>query len=542
MDIVPFIAAAGNTDGQRTEAEANQYFLQLLQENNQVNIFLNDLRIQNALELRAEQRHRFALDNVYAVYAEANAYISHLEATADANHRQQLAFNVSQSTHVLVGQLHNEVRVLESIARAEQRTAHELQAQLTRTQKECQDERSLAMQFDAHRSELEEAEKLQWEENESQIRLTSEEQQYDSLIDDLQDRNAGQNEGEPEHIFRAKRDYEEAASSSTAPPPKQAAIAPKAIASKKMRKVAPKPATVIDDDEAMVVDEATRKGEPADAAGFAPEPEAEAEEEEGDTTDAGGDEPYPLASHPCKECAPIEDLLASDLRGLGDGPKKRGQMSAEAAVIRDAKDRKQRAAKLNYDSVSERFEQDGQFNLRMMQEGRNLEDMQKFDHLSNAVLPDPGRSEEQRYLRAGAHYGGGGIPPAKLVFYAHCEVELFAEVAAVNDAAKRILTFDGEVHVTGTTAEGITAELTQIIADSLRSAQDQNRRTERLAEQNRQAAARNRPSQKGRGRAADPEPMYRGYTQAQWDEYYRQQRRGGYTQAEWDAWDRTHRR
>ena len=40
----------------------------------------------------------------------------------------------------------------------------------------------------------------------------------------------------------------------------------------------------------------------------------------------------------------------------------------------------------------------------MMQEGRNMEDMQKFDYLSYAILLDPGRSEEQRHLRAGSHY------------------------------------------------------------------------------------------------------------------------------------------
>ncbi|CAE7518954.1 unnamed protein product [Symbiodinium sp. CCMP2592] len=430
-------------------------------------------------------------------------------------------------------------------------------------------------------------------------------------------------EGEPERIFRAKRDYEEAAaaSSSSAPPPKQAAIAPKAIASKKMPKVVPKPAAIAEKDESMDLDEATREGEPADAAGAfdldETKVEVEVEVDEGDTTDAGEDEPYPLGSHPCRECAavvangmlfclrckapqtddskkitkrvfensrlrqrllataatgaqkPIDDLLASDLRGLGEGPKKRGQMSAEAAAIRDAKDRKIRAAKLNFDTVSDRFEKDAQFNVRMMQEGRNFEDMQKFDHLSNAVLPDPGRSEEQRYLRAGSHYGGGNVPPAKLVYYAHCEVEplrnlrfiddtadvpigltylgaflpprLYAEVAAVNDAAKRILTFDGEVYVSATTTEGITTEIGQILTDSLRSAQNQTDQTERLAERNRQAAVQNRPSQKGRGRTTAPEPMYRGYTQAQWDEYYRQ-RRGGYTQAEWDAWNRTHRR
>ncbi|CAE7795763.1 unnamed protein product [Symbiodinium sp. CCMP2592] len=173
-------------------------------------------------------------------------------------------------------------------------------------------------------------------------------------------------EGELGHTFRAKRDYEEAASSSSAPLPKQAAIAPKAIASKKMPKVATKPAVIVEEDVTMDLDEATRKGEPADAAGIAPE------EEEGDTSDAGGEEPYPLGSHPRKECSaivangmlfclrckapqtsdsakatkrvyensrlpqrilataaagahkPIEELLTSDLRGIGDGPKKRG--------------------------------------------------------------------------------------------------------------------------------------------------------------------------------------------------------------------------
>eukprot|EP00439_Symbiodinium_sp_Y106_P002047 s5693_g1.t1 len=109
---------------------------------------------------------------------------------------------------------------------------------------------------------------------------------------------------------------------------------------------------------------------------------------------------------------------------MGEGSKKRGQMSAEAATILDAKDRRQRAAKLNYPSVAERFDKDDQFKTRMMQEGRNMEDMQQFDYLSYAVLPG---SEEQRHLRAGPHYTSDygqatGVAPAKLVFYAHCEV------------------------------------------------------------------------------------------------------------------------
>ena len=83
------MAAAGDTDGHRDEAAANQHFLQQLQENRQVNVFVNDPMMEAALELRAERRHEFVLDNLYS---EASAYIANLEATADANHRQELSF------------------------------------------------------------------------------------------------------------------------------------------------------------------------------------------------------------------------------------------------------------------------------------------------------------------------------------------------------------------------------------------------------------------------------------------------------------------
>ena len=100
-------------------------------------------------------------------------------------------------------------------------------------------------------------------------------------------------EGEPGPSFRAKRDYEEAASASSAPPPRQAATAPKAVASKKMPKSSPKPtAAPITKLEDVVMDEddAARKGEPSDA--------VKADDDEGDTTDAGEEEGYPLGSHP----------------------------------------------------------------------------------------------------------------------------------------------------------------------------------------------------------------------------------------------------
>ena len=422
-------------------------------------------------------------------------------------------------------------------------------------------------------------------------------------------------EGEP---FRAKRDYQEAAASSTDAAPR------KPVAAKRMPGTARRP-TLIDppkaEDVVMSSAVATRKGEPAKSAGDdSAEIEVEVEVDEGDTTDAGEEERYPLGSHPCAACQavvangmlfclkcgapqtdetakstkrffenaklrkrilaaaasgnqkPIDALLCSDLRG-GDGSKKRGQMSAEAAVIREAKDRRSRATKLSYSSISQRWEQDDQFRSRMMEEGRNLEDMQKFDHMALAVLPDPGRTEEQRHLRAGAHYYTAGttpgVAPAKLVFFAHCEVEplrtlkfiddnsdvpigvtymgaflnpkLFAEIALANESARRILTFDGEVHLDGTSAEMITSELATITGDSLPSAEGQRDMTERLAEQNRQVAARNRASQGGRDRGH--EPLYQGYTQSQWDEWNRtrRQRQGQYTQAEWDAWNRSRR-
>ena len=186
----------------------------------------------------------------------------------------------------------------------------------------------------------------------------------------------------------------------------------------------------------------------------------------------------------------------------------------------------------------------------MMQEGRNMEDMQKFDYLSYGILRDPGRSEEQRHLRAGSHYTSDygsptGVAPAKLVFYAHCEVEplrtlrliddisdvpiglcymgaflnprLYCEIAAVNANARKILTFDGDVNIDSTNADDIASELVQILTDSVASAERQIAATERLAEQ-RQVAARHNPVPKGAARPK-AEPLYRGYAQAEWDAY-----------------------
>ena len=76
MDIVPFIGRKISSDEAEQEAAVNNNFLQLLQENRQVNV--------EALEERAERRHRIVLDHIYS---EASARMRHREITADANHR-----------------------------------------------------------------------------------------------------------------------------------------------------------------------------------------------------------------------------------------------------------------------------------------------------------------------------------------------------------------------------------------------------------------------------------------------------------------------
>ena len=314
-------------------------------------------------------------------------------------------------------------------------------------------------------------------------------------------------------LTATRDDYEETASTSSAPPPKQAATAPKAVASKKMPKSSPKPsaAPIAElEDVVMDDDEATRKGEPLDA--------VKGDDDEGDTTDAGEEEGYPLGSHPCAQCqtvvangmlfclrcrAPQTDESAKVTKRFFDNIKLRRRILATAATGAnpphgrgfkearpDERRGSQRAAKLSYPSVAERFDKDDQFKTGMMQEGRNMEDMQKFDYLSFAILPDPGRSEEQLHLRAGSHYTSDygqatGVAPAELVFYAHCEVEplrtlrlmddvsvvpielcyigaflnprLYCEIAAVNSSARKILTFDGDVTINSNNADDIAA-------------------------------------------------------------------------------------
>ena len=135
---------------------------------------------------------------------------------------------------------------------------------------------------------------------------------------------------------------------------------------------------------------------------------------------------------------PVENLISADFRQLNASAKKRGQMSAEATVVRDAKDRVVRSTKLNFSSVASRWTLDELFQKRMMQEGRTIEDMHRFDFIAKACLPDPGRNEEQRVLRAGAHFSSSSqtVAPGKLVYYAHCEVEPLRTLRLTDDVCE----------------------------------------------------------------------------------------------------------
>ncbi|OLP88936.1 RNA-binding post-transcriptional regulator csx1 [Symbiodinium microadriaticum] len=193
-------------------------------------------------------------------------------------------------------------------------------------------------------------------------------------------------------------------------------------------------------------------------------------------------------------------------------------MSAEATVIRDAKDRVTRATKLNFSSLASRWTLDEQFQRRMMSEGRCYEDMHRFDFISKACLPDPGRTEEQRVLRAGAHFSSSSqaIAPGKLVYYAHCEVEPLRTLRLTDDCCSVPIgfTYLGAFlppRLYSTTNVEVREELKHILNDSLVSAETQASIP---------AAA----------------PTYQGYTQAQWDEWNRSRQGRRYTQAEWDAW------
>ncbi|OLQ12895.1 hypothetical protein AK812_SmicGene3106 [Symbiodinium microadriaticum] len=213
------VPSAGNPgDGNNQNyPDYNAYFLQLLQENQQINVFVNDWSMEHSTEEQAEARHRQYMN---LIYTEAELHIRSLEAHADAEHTRRLGF-IHQSTSVLINQMNTEMTVFRS-------EAEQLRSSLLRSELISHEEKQAAQQltsrnaalstqtlhyqtalrhnelqtaqlrtsFDENRTTLLEylaerfEEKMQWEENESNYRLSVEEQQHDELVTDLMDQNA----------------------------------------------------------------------------------------------------------------------------------------------------------------------------------------------------------------------------------------------------------------------------------------------------------------------------------------------------------------
>ncbi|OLQ11620.1 hypothetical protein AK812_SmicGene4496 [Symbiodinium microadriaticum] len=216
MAVVPSTGNPGN-DNNYNPPDYNAYFLQLLQENQQINVFVNDWSLEHSTEEQAEARHRQYMN---LIYTEAELHIRSLEAHADAEHARRLGF-IQQSTSVLINQMNTEMTVFKSeaeqfrssllrselISHEEKQAAQQLtsrNAALTTQSLHYQtafrhnelQTAQLRTSFDENRTTLLEylaerfEEKLQWEENESNYRLSVEEQQHDDLVSDLMDQNA----------------------------------------------------------------------------------------------------------------------------------------------------------------------------------------------------------------------------------------------------------------------------------------------------------------------------------------------------------------
>ena len=216
MAVVPSAGNPGNGSNQNYP-DYNAYFLQLLQENQQINVFVNDWSLEHSTEEQAEARHRQYMN---LIYSEAELHIRSLEAHADAEHARRLGF-IQQSTSVLINQMNTEMTVFKSeaeqyrssllrselISHEEKQAAQQLTSrnaalntqalhyQTALRHNELQTAQ-LRTSFDENRTTLLEylaerfEEKLQWEENESNYRLSVEEQQHDDLVSDLMDQNA----------------------------------------------------------------------------------------------------------------------------------------------------------------------------------------------------------------------------------------------------------------------------------------------------------------------------------------------------------------
>ena len=80
----------------------------------------------------------------------------------------------------------------------------------------------------------------------------------------------------------------------------------------------------------------------------------------------------------------------------------RGLLSLDAESAQTAKKQVKSALKLGYNSVLDRFTNDVAFALRSSERGLTRSAMLVRDAIATAVLPNPGRSSEQRTMGVGA--------------------------------------------------------------------------------------------------------------------------------------------
>ena len=89
----------------------------------------------------------------------------------------------------------------------------------------------------------------------------------------------------------------------------------------------------------------------------------------------------------------------------------RGLLSLDAESTQTAKKQVKSALKLGYKSVIDRFTNDVAFALRSTERGLTQSAMRVQDAIATAVLPNPGRSSEQRTMGVGVQgsmqYGAG---------------------------------------------------------------------------------------------------------------------------------------
>ena len=206
-----------------------------------------------------------------------------------------------------------------------------------------------------------------------------------------------------------------------------------------------------------------------------------------------------------------------------------------------------RATKLHVTSVSTRWvENDYNFKGRMLQERRTRRSTTILKLFCMCV--PPGRRAHRRAATHTCRFSTLPRPPGKLVFYAHCEVEPFRTFCAPIDDVGKVPV--GESALLIWVLSSLLASTPTLLRSDPRLAKSHMRwggtpewrhsggarrgnwpyrqrqptqcciavrgYTERLAEQNRQIAARNKGMPKGSPAAAAAAPLYRGYTQAQY--------------------------